>query len=504
MFCKLISYCLNGIDTIKVNVEVDLSDGLPCFDIVGLADSSVKESKERVRSAIKNSGFAFPIKRITINLAPADLRKEGCLYDLPIALGILCCMGIIHEERLKNTLFIGELALDGTLRGVRGLLPILCACKQDNISCCIIPCDNAQEAAALNTSNIMGAGCLSDVVAYLNENKPLKPFTPANPPSASSCRLDFKDVKGQEHVKKGLMVCAAGFHHALIIGPPGSGKTMLAKRIPSILSPLTDQESIEVTKIYSIANQLTDCSIIRTRPFRSPHHTTSIHGLTGGGVHPKPGEISLAHLGVLFLDELLEFNKQTLETLRQPLENQEVTLTRAHYSVTYPARFLLVASTNPCPCGYYPDTRKCSCSVTAIKKYLNKLSHPLLDRIDIHLETHPVSLPSIYQDHSLSSQQMYEKVKIAEEIQKERYANDKITYNSELTPDLITKYCRLSKSALNLLNAWYQKTVSSARLYNKIIKLSRTIADLNQEECIQEEHIAEAINLRRLDSHFWE
>ncbi len=380
MFCKLNSYSLNGVDTIQVDVEVDMCDGLPGFDIVGLPDSAVKESRERVKSAIKNSGFKFPVRKITINLAPADVKKEGSIYDLPIALGILCCMGEISPETIKNSVFIGELALNGNLRGIRGLLPILCSIAENPDLRCIIPSDNSPEASLMRKGTIFTANHLQEIVSFLKNECTLNRCENLTSSESYISDINFSDVKGQDTVKRGLMICAAGYHNALLIGPPGSGKTMLANRLISILPPLTEMECIEITKIYSVANKLPDYSIIKSRPFRTPHHTITSLGLTGGGSHPKPGEISLAHLGILFLDELLEFNKNALEVLRQPLEEHKVTISRANHTMTYPSNFLFLASTNPCPCGYYPNTKKCSCSLQSIKKYLSKLSGPLLDR----------------------------------------------------------------------------------------------------------------------------
>lgn len=378
MFCKLNSYSLNGIDALPIEVEIDLHDGLPGFDIVGLPDSAVKEAKERVKSAIKNSGYKFPICHITVNLAPADIKKEGSLYDLPIALGLLCCLGEFSPQDLQGKYFIGELALDGRLRSIRGLLPLLC--EIDTSYECIIPLGNEAEGNLVPATSVKLATHLNEVIAYIKRVDQLpscgKHFSTSAQPDYT---LDFSDVRGQETAKRGLMIAAAAYHNAILIGAPGSGKTMLAKRLPSILPPLTEKQCIEVTKIYSVAHLLTNCEIIKERPFRAPHHTISPIGLTGGGIHPKPGEMTLAHLGVLFLDELLEFNKHTLDLLRQPLEDHRIVLSRSQLTVAYPAHFLFLASTNPCPCGYYPDSQKCSCSMPHIKKYLSKLSGPLID-----------------------------------------------------------------------------------------------------------------------------
>ena len=503
MFCKLNSYSLNGVDTIPVDVEIDISDGLPGFEIVGLPDSAVKESRERVKSAIKNSGFKFPVRKITVNLAPADVKKEGSIYDLPIALGILCCIGEIPLAATENTVYIGELALDGTLRGIRGLLPLLCSASKHPMLQCIIPANNAQEASLSKQTTIFLASHLKEVVRFAKKEGSLCQCLPSTSSSDCSEPLDFSDVKGQESVKRGLMVCAAGYHNALLIGPPGSGKTMLANRLISILPPLTEDECIEITKIYSVANKLPDYAIMRTRPFRSPHHTISPLGLTGGGLHPKPGEISLSHLGVLFLDELLEFSRNALEILRQPLEEHQVTISRANHTITYPSNFLFIASTNPCPCGYYPNTKKCSCSLSSIKKYLSKLSGPLIDRIDVHLETHCPTVEDLENTQRLSSKELYQKVAIALAIQKERYTHSSIRFNSQIPAGKISKYCHLTTDAKDLLNEWFASSSASIRAYDKILKLALTLADLSSSSVIDLPHISEAIQYRILDRNFW-
>lgn len=498
MFCKLNSYSINGIDALPIQVEVDLQDGLPGFDIVGLPDSAVKEAKERVKSAIKNSGCHFPICHITVNLSPADRRKEGSLYDLPIALGILCCLGEFPATGLASSLFIGELALNGEIRGVRGLLPILC--QAANLETyCVLPYDNLPEAALLQTLNFGLVHHLQEVIHHLKTQTPFPCCeTPPTPVCLPSSSLDYLDVLGQESAKRGLLLAAAGYHNTLLIGSPGSGKTMLAQRLPSIMPPLTQEEAIEITKIYSVAHLLDHYQMITTRPFRTPHHTISPFGLAGGGQHPKPGEISLAHLGVLFLDELLEFNAKVLEILRQPLEAHEITLSRAQLSVTYPANFLFLASTNPCPCGYYPDKR-CTCSIPQIKRYLSKLSGPLLDRIDIQLAIHTPSSSDLRLQHATSSAEMKEKVLQARQQQSHRFIHTPIRYNSQIPGSEIKHYCQMTPDASEILWQWFEKTGASMRSHDKILRLALTICDVDDKPIIDIPQVAEAIRYRVLD-----
>ncbi len=503
MFCKLISYTLIGLSPQLVSVEVDLSDGLPCFDIVGLPDSAVRESKERVKSALRNSGYTFPIKRITVNLAPADVRKEGSLYDLPIALGILCASGHLTSEKLTTLFCAGELSLDGHLRQTNGLIPILCTLQAASSLPCIVPAPNYHEIAPLDFKNIFYFSHLSEVITYINKGT-LPCFTP--PPLAATPplpKLDFCEVSGQEDAKYALMIAAAGFHNILFIGPPGVGKTMLVKRLPSILPELSKKELLELTQIYSISNKRVGYLNTLERPFRAPHHTITTQGLTGGGAHPKPGEISLAHLGILFLDELLEFNKKTLEVLRQSLEDGEITLSRVHQNITYPARFLLAAACNPCPCGYYPDDKRCSCDIPSIKRYLSKLSGPLLDRISIHLELQPVSFETLETTPSLSSAEMKASVVYARQIQQQRFAGTGLTYNSQIPTHMLESYCSLTPPARKLLEDWFHLVGASARAHTHIICLARTIADLSGKLVIDEDALAKAIQYRLLDRRFF-
>lgn len=507
MYSKLSTCVLLGLNGNIVEVETDLSRGMPVFNIVGLADTAIKESKERVRAAIKNSGFDFPLNRITINLAPANLRKEGSQMDLSIAMGILISNGVVDYSHEDNTVFLGELSLDGKVNGIEGALPMVISLREFNINRCIVPYDNRVECSVIKDIEIIPVRNLNEVVDYLNNDIDIRPYTRDNNLELNKreYELDFSDIKGQEGLKRTLEVAAAGSHNVLILGPPGSGKTMALKRLPTILPDLSLEESIEVTKIYSVAGLLKAKELIKERPFRSPHHTSSAISLIGGGRIPKPGEVSLAHNGVLFLDELPEFHKNVLEVLRQPIEDGEVNISRINASLSYPSNFMFVASMNPCPCGYFGDPlHDCNCSTRDINRYLNKISHPLLDRIDMHLEVMPVKYNDLMMEkNGESSSQIKDRVKIAREIQLDRFRNENIYTNAQITNKNIKKYCKLSSSSEIIMGQAFKKFKFSARTFNKILKVSRTIADLDGQGNIEDKHILEAIGYRTLNNDYW-
>lgn len=505
MFASVLSAAILGMDVHPIKVEADVSDGLPSFVMVGFPSAQVKEAQDRVRTALKNNGIALPPKKITVNFAPADIKKEGAGFDMPLAASVLAASGVLRPEQLDGVMMAGEISLNGEIHSIHGILPMIIRAREEKCHFCVVPFDNLREANLIPDIKVIGVRNLQEMIRYIRE--------PADyhrtPDETAVCpekeKLDFSDIRGQESLKRAVEIAVSGFHNLLMIGPPGAGKTMVARRIPGIMPELTFEEGLELTKIYSIAGLLPDGDpLIRHRPFRSPHHTCSAQALAGGGRNPRPGEITLAHRGVLFLDEMPEFSRRSLEILRQPLEDKVIRIARVYGNYDFPADFMLCAAMNPCPCGHYPDMNRCRCTAAQVTQYLGKISQPLLDRLDLCADVSPVDFEGLSSGKKGETTAVIRKRVIrTQEIQKNRYAEEGIQFNGEMKGDQIEKYCRLEDDARHLLQMTFQHMPFSARAYHRILKVARTIADMDASVQISREHIGEALAYRAFDKKYW-
>ena len=504
MYSLVTTSIIQGIKSIPVYVEADVSDGMPLFEMVGSLSPEVKESKERVRTALKNTGYILPPKRITINFIPANIRKTGSGFDLPVVAAVLCAIGIVPEEALKNTMVVGEISLSGEVKPVNGILPMVAEAKERGVTRCIVPAENQTEALLVKEIEIFAVQSIAEMIHILNGGTYIEKEI-GKVVAKTAQMLDFSDIQGQYFVKRACEVAVSGMHNLLMIGPPGAGKTMTAMRIPTILPPLDEKEQMELSKIYSVSGQFQlREQLMEERPFRCPHHTITMQGLVGGGLIPKPGEISLAHKGVLFLDELPEFKQNTIEILRQPMEEKEVRLVRVNGTYEYPADFILVAAMNPCKCGYYPDMQKCRCTAASIERYINRISQPLLDRIDICVETPQIKFEELNGTKKEEcSDTIRERVIEVHAIQKKRYQKEDFQFNSQIPAARIAEYCALSKDQEKYMKKIYKQLNLTARSYHKILKVARTLADMDGTENILDAHLNEAVCYRNIDKRFW-